>query len=137
MKIIMNTDIHSFDKNTNVHMGHEVQKVFLERRLSAAQLANKISCRPRNVYKIFEREMIDTGLLMKICAALQFNFFELYSNELQSKKSEQIQVCIKLTVPIEDWVAGIICNHCKIYQYQGSPPDDRDAMPPCEVQTKN
>jgi hypothetical protein len=62
MRIIMNTDIHSFGKNTSVHMGHEVQKIFLERGLSVAQLANKISCRPGNVYKIFEREMIDTGV---------------------------------------------------------------------------
>lgn len=46
-------------------------------------LSRKIHCDRRNVYDIFTRPYIDTGLLYKICVAMHTDFFRYYSRTLQ------------------------------------------------------
>ncbi len=38
-----------------------------------------------NVYDIFNRENIDTGLLSIICKVLKYDFFKFYSDELKKE----------------------------------------------------
>lgn len=44
---------------------------------SAIWLASKINCDRRNVYDIFSRSYIDTGLLFRISHILNFDFFSV------------------------------------------------------------
>lgn len=48
-------------------------------------MARQLSCGRANVYKIFEKYSIDTELLMKISVTLDYDFFSLYSRELNNK----------------------------------------------------
>ena len=50
---------------------------------SAIWLASKINCDRRNVYDIFSRSYIDTGLLFRISHILNFDFFRYYSEALR------------------------------------------------------
>lgn len=38
---------------------------------------------PKNLYEVFERPSMDTMLLQRCSEALHFNFFQLYTEELQ------------------------------------------------------
>ncbi len=44
-------------------------------------LAKKINCDRTNVYKIFRRASIDTALLLRISAVLEYDFFSDLSKE--------------------------------------------------------
>lgn len=45
--------------------------------------ADKICCSRANVYKIFEKESIDTNLLIRISKVLNYNFFDILSETLK------------------------------------------------------
>ena len=67
---------------SKVHIGHKIKAVVESSELSAADFAKKIN-RSRDVaYKIFSRENLDTGLLQRISAVLEHDFFGYYSQEL-------------------------------------------------------
>ena len=67
---------------SKIHIGLKIKNVVEDSGLSAADFAKKIN-RTRDVaYKIFGRDTVDTGLLQKISAMLEHDFFSYYSNEL-------------------------------------------------------
>lgn len=49
-----------------------------ERGMTVAEFSRRISTHRRNVYDIFKRRNVDTALLLKIGAVLEYNFFRLY-----------------------------------------------------------
>ena len=49
--------------------------------MGATELGNLINTSKQNVYGIYKRRTIDTGLLKKISEALDRDFFELYTDE--------------------------------------------------------
>lgn len=57
-----------------------------ERGMSVSHLARQLSCERSNLYRIFERESIDTRLLLRISRVLEYDFFRLYSDELRKEK---------------------------------------------------
>lgn len=60
----------------------------MPRKYSISWFAEQIHCDRRNIYYIFERPTIDTGLLLQISKALQHNFFQDIADELR-QSSEQ------------------------------------------------
>ena len=46
--------------------------------------AGELSCSRTNVYKIFSKQSIDTYDLLRISKILDFDFFEVYSDELRN-----------------------------------------------------
>ncbi len=70
----------------SIHIGQEIKRVLIEERRSAHWLAMKLYCDRTNVYKLFKKSSIDTALLLRISIALKHNFFEYYSNRLDSKE---------------------------------------------------
>ncbi|MDE6497404.1 MAG: XRE family transcriptional regulator [Muribaculaceae bacterium] len=68
-----------------IHIGNEIKAEMLRQERTPAWLARKIHCERPNVYYIFSQEHINTGLLMRISAALGRDFFALYSAEIQDK----------------------------------------------------
>ena len=68
----------SFD----IHIGEEIKKELEKQKLGITWLSRKLYCDRSNIYDIFKRSSLDTGLLLRISTVLNRNFFELYSNEL-------------------------------------------------------
>ena len=69
-----------------MHIGKHIETVFREQGRKVSWFAENLYCDRRNIYKIFERESIDTALLARISILLGHNFLQDLSDEL--KKSE-------------------------------------------------
>ncbi|MBV8038911.1 helix-turn-helix domain-containing protein [Bacteroides sp. AN502] len=68
-----------------IHIGKLIREKMIERKCTVVSMARQLSCGRANVYKIFEKYSIDTELLMKISVTLDYDFFSLYSRELNNK----------------------------------------------------
>lgn len=64
-----------------IHIGKTIKELLNAQGVSVPDFADKISCTPRNVYKIFSKADIDTALLARINNALGKNLFLLYLND--------------------------------------------------------
>ena len=51
------------------------------RGLSVEDLAGFLNVSKPNIFDIYRRETIDTGLLERFCKVLNYNFFQYYSNK--------------------------------------------------------
>jgi transcriptional regulator with XRE-family HTH domain len=71
-----------------LHIGKKIKEVLDLSNLNVAEFARKISVTRVNVYNIFERDTIDTGLLKKISKVLNHDFFSYYTSELPMVKDE-------------------------------------------------
>ena len=49
---------------------------------SVSWLARQIPCTRNHVYKIFRKSSIDCALLLRISKAMQFNFFQYYTQDV-------------------------------------------------------
>ena len=47
--------------------------------MTVVNFARAIPCSRVHAYKIFQKATIDTGLLLRICIVLSYNFFKDYS----------------------------------------------------------
>ena len=70
-----------------IHVGKLIKNRLQETGMTKSEFARRINKTSQNVYDIFERKTIDTGLLLKISKILDFNFFERYSLTLNSYPS--------------------------------------------------
>jgi transcriptional regulator with XRE-family HTH domain len=57
-------------------IGQIIKEKVKEKKLSAAEFAELLNTERTNVYNIFKRENIDTGLLKKIGQILEYDFFQ-------------------------------------------------------------
>jgi DNA-binding Xre family transcriptional regulator len=62
-------------------IGHEIKKVVKKRGLSVEDMASFLNVSKPNIFDIYKRETIDTGLLERICKVLNYNFFQHFSNK--------------------------------------------------------
>lgn len=79
-----------------VHIGQLIQEELQRQERTPSWLARKIHCDRTNIYKIFQRESIDTSQLAHICTALNHNFFIDLSADIEAVRSEQNIACEKL-----------------------------------------
>jgi plasmid maintenance system antidote protein VapI len=66
-----------------VHIGNIIKAKFEESEHTVAWFARKINYDRTNIYRIYERESIDTDLLMKISEVLNFDFFIYYHPKIK------------------------------------------------------
>lgn len=66
-------------------IGEKIKEVFESRDIKLTDFADQIGTVRQNLYRIFERESIDTDLLLKISNALNYDFFQFYKVDGQSK----------------------------------------------------
>jgi transcriptional regulator with XRE-family HTH domain len=59
-----------------MHIGNRIKEVMKEKHMSAIAIAKIINCERTNIYNIFERESISSGLLVKFCHILKHDFFK-------------------------------------------------------------
>lgn len=73
-----------------IHIGHMIQNELLRQGVTISWLARRINCDRRNIYNIFERQSIDTELLLRISLALHVDLFAYYSQTLHLFENQQI-----------------------------------------------
>lgn len=59
-------------------IGQKIKEVFESKKMRMNEFADKIDTVRQNVYKIFQRDSIDTELLVKISEILDHNFFQYF-----------------------------------------------------------
>lgn len=69
-----------------MHIGQRIKEVLDERKKPVTWLAREINCERTNVYNIFSRKDISTGLLQRISTILNYDFFKELSLETFPKK---------------------------------------------------
>lgn len=67
-----------------MHIGNIIKQKTIERKKTVVWLARNLPCSRTNIYKIFDRSTIDTGTLLRISILLEFDFFSLYSKEMNN-----------------------------------------------------
>ncbi len=61
-----------------VHIGKAIRERLEELKMTKTEFGRLIGVPQQHVNRIFERETIETKKLLKICRALDFNFFALF-----------------------------------------------------------
>ena len=61
-----------------LHIGERIKERAKELRMGATELGTLINTSKQNIYGIYKRRTIDTGLLKKISQALECDFFASY-----------------------------------------------------------
>lgn len=71
-----------------VHIGNIIKEAVNKSSLTVTEFADQINYSRRNVYEIFEKETIDTGVLLKINKVLGQNLFFAYLDKSDLEKIE-------------------------------------------------
>ncbi|MGC3945902.1 MAG: helix-turn-helix transcriptional regulator [Chryseolinea sp.] len=61
-----------------VEIGEKIREVFENRNMRLTDFADELGTVRQNVYRIFKKRHVDTGLLLKISQVLGYNFFQYY-----------------------------------------------------------
>lgn len=61
------------------HIGQLIRQELRRQERSVVWFARQLSCDRSNIYRIFQKESIDTYLLVRISIILQYNFFSTLS----------------------------------------------------------
>ncbi len=77
----------SMDK---LHIGSEIKGIVEAKGISITEFSKRINKSRENVYSIFNRKTIDTGLLFTISKVLEFDFFSLYIPLIDPSKINEI-----------------------------------------------
>lgn len=73
-----------------IHIGNEIKSVFEKRGLTITEFSKRINKSRENVYSIFNRKTIDTGLLLSISNVLEFDFFSIYVSSINPTKDSEL-----------------------------------------------
>ena len=68
-----------------IHIGNLIRNKMIDEGRSVSWLAQKIHCKRDNIYKIFQRESIDTAQLLRISNVMKTNFFTYLSDAYQTE----------------------------------------------------
>lgn len=77
----------SKQRQVAMHIGEAIRKELERQEKTVVWLAEQIPCHRTNVYRIFEKDSIDTRTLMRISNILKHDFFADHSFELKQKKN--------------------------------------------------
>ena len=78
------TNINKTDSGlvTMIHIGKCIRKKIEEQGKTIVWFAQELGCHRTNIYKIYDKVTIDTGILLHISKILNYDFFSLYSEDL-------------------------------------------------------
>ena len=71
-----------------VNIGQSIKEELQRQERTVSWLARKLNCTRAAVYRIFDKNSIDTALLANISQVLRHNFFEELSDEVHSSMDE-------------------------------------------------
>lgn len=72
-----------------VEIGHKIKEVFDNQNMKLTDFADELGTVRQNVYRIFKKRHLDTGLLLKISQVLNHNFFQYYVSNSQPEEARQ------------------------------------------------
>ncbi len=70
-----------------INIGELIHEKVREQGKSVTWLARRLNYSRTNIYKIFNKPSIDTDVLLRISDALGYDFFYIYSRELQRDRN--------------------------------------------------
>src|SRR6187397_1234563 len=68
-------------KNMNIKIGELIKKTLSDRKMKLKDFADELGMARQNIYRIFEKNSIETDLLIKISTVLNHNFFQYLDNQ--------------------------------------------------------
>ena len=87
-----------------LEIGHKIKEVFDNRNMKLTEFADELGTVRQNVYRIFKKRHLDTGLLLKISQVLNHNFFQYYvSPTSQSGNEQQTHEVKKLVADVSEF----------------------------------
>ena len=85
----------------NVNLGQEVARLIVEKRISKAQLADAIGLKRQNINRdVFEKNSLDSQLIIRISEFLDYNLFTLFTESNQNDCSKNRKVNAKIIIEI-------------------------------------
>jgi transcriptional regulator with XRE-family HTH domain len=85
-----------------IDIGHKIKEVFDARGMKLTDFADELGTVRQNVYRIFKKRHLDTGLLLKISQVLNYNFFQYYVPSPAEGTEQETQEVIKLKSGVDD-----------------------------------
>lgn len=73
-----------------IHIGKVIEKILRDQGRTVAWFARSLYCDRTNVYKIFQRESVDSEMLYRISKILSHDFFKYYSQELEVESEKDL-----------------------------------------------
>lgn len=73
-----------------VEIGEKIKEVFDNRNMKLTEFADELGTVRQNVYRIFKKRHVDTGLLLKISQVLNHNFFQYYVDKPEESEDTKI-----------------------------------------------
>jgi hypothetical protein len=70
-----------------VDIGYKIKEVFDTRNIKLTEFAEELGTVRQNVYRIFKKQELDTGLLKRVSEVLNHNFFQYYVTESEKNYS--------------------------------------------------
>ena len=74
-----------------IEIGPKIKEVFENRNMKLTEFADELGTVRQNVYRIFKKRHLDTGLLLKISQVLNHNFFQYYVANPRDLEDEKIR----------------------------------------------
>lgn len=71
-----------------IHIGELIKKQVKLKGIRVSWLADQLHCHRNNIYKIYEKQWIDTHILMQISKCLNHDFFHDLSKCFNESKKE-------------------------------------------------
>ncbi len=75
-------------EKSTVAIGEIIKQELKNQGKTSVWLAEELGCHRTNVYKIYSRNTIDSGMLFHISKLLKVDFFKYFSEALKKKKLE-------------------------------------------------
>jgi transcriptional regulator with XRE-family HTH domain len=75
-----------------IEIGQKIKEVFDRREMKLTDFADELGTVRQNVYRIFKKRHLDTGLLLKISQVLNHNFFQYYVADPAERIDEKIKL---------------------------------------------
>jgi hypothetical protein len=79
-----------------VEIGHKIKEVFDHQNMKLTDFADELGTVRQNVYRIFKKRHLDTGLLLKISQVLNHNFFQYYVTSPENSDPQETEQLKKL-----------------------------------------
>jgi transcriptional regulator with XRE-family HTH domain len=74
-----------------IEIGQKIKEVFDKRNIKLTEFADELGTVRQNVYRIFKKRHVDTGLLLKISQVLEHNFFQYYVDLPEEIEDEKLK----------------------------------------------
>ncbi len=75
-----------------IEIGQKIKEIFDNRQIKLTDFADELGTVRQNVYRIFKKRHLDTGLLLKISQVLNHNFFQYYVADPTEITDEKIKL---------------------------------------------